>query len=162
MNAGARGFSLLEALIALLVIAIGLLGIASMQAASVYRTHVGALNGLASLEAQSMAARMTANPGAFPVGSSVFAYATTNAADVSSSTDCESAYCDSDAMALYDLKQWGDGLASALPDGKGAVACAGDPPQCTVTVSWLEKTMTPAAAGTAPIATRSYRLVVRP
>ncbi|MGH8426954.1 MAG: type IV pilus modification protein PilV [Gammaproteobacteria bacterium] len=158
-----RGFSLIEALIALLVIAVGLLGIASMQAASVYRTHVGTLNGLAAVGAQSIAALMTANPGAFPAGTSTFAYNTSDAAAVSYTTNCASATCASDDMALYDLNHWGAGLASDLPQGKGSVNCFGDPPQCTVTVTWLQKQMTPApAAGTAGFTTSRYSVIVRP
>lgn len=156
----ARGFTLLEALIALLIIAIGLLGIASMQAASVYRAHVGTLNGLAAVEAQSIAANITANQSAFPTGATTFAYNTTDAYAVTYSTACNTANCNPDEMAAYDLKQWGNEIRTNLPQGKGEVNCvynASSPPECTVTVKWAQKEMAPPAT-----TTRHYSIVVRP
>lgn len=161
-----RGFSLLEALIALLVLAVGLLGIASMQAASVYATHVGALKGLAAVEAQSIAAAMTANPDAFPPGGT-YPYNTSDAYGVSYTLNCSTASCATDEMADYDLAQWGQELRNDLPDGNGAISCLGPPtyaqPQCTIKVTWLQKTMAP-GAGTAPgkFSTANYQVLVQP
>ena len=56
----ARGFSLVEVLVALLVISIGLLGIAKMQALALANTNGGRLRALASIEAASLAASMQA------------------------------------------------------------------------------------------------------
>jgi type IV pilus assembly protein PilV len=53
-----RGFSLVEVLVALLVISIGLLGIAKMQALALANTNGGRLRALASIEAASLAASM--------------------------------------------------------------------------------------------------------
>lgn len=162
-----RGFSLLEALIALLVLAVGLLGIASMEAASVYATHVGSMQGLAAVEAQSIAAAMRANADAFPAGGTAFPYNTTNAYAVTYPTDCAGTQCNPDQMAAYDVSGWGADLRRNLPEGNGAIDCLGPPtytqPQCTITVSWLQKTMAP-AAGTAPGKTRkaTYEVVVKP
>jgi type IV pilus assembly protein PilV len=158
-----NGFSLIEALIALLVIAIGLLGIASLQAASVYRTHTGEINSLAAVEAQSIAAAMIANPGAFPANGAAADYNTTDAAAVTYPTNCATSVCAPPDMALYDLNRWGTELAANLPQGKGAVACAASPPQCTVTVSWQQKQMA-AAAGTTSggFKPMQYSLVVHP
>ncbi|MGH8127338.1 MAG: type IV pilus modification protein PilV [Gammaproteobacteria bacterium] len=158
-----KGFSLIEALIALLIIAIGLLGIAGLQAASVYRSHVGGMNSLAAVEAQSIAAAMIANPGAFPANGTAADYNTLDAATVSYTTDCSTAVCSSPDMALYDLYQWGTELANDLPQGKGKVQCYASPPQCTVTVNWSQKQMA-ASAGTSlgTISTQRYQLVVHP
>lgn len=60
VNSRARGFSLIEVLIALLVISIGLLGIAKMQALALANTNGGRLRALASIEAASLAATMQA------------------------------------------------------------------------------------------------------
>lgn len=161
---GIRGFSLLEALIALLVIAVGLLGIASMQAASVYATHVGTMNGLAAVEAQSIAAAMNANRNAFPPGATIFSYNTTDAYAVASSADCTIGVCDTDEMAAYDLHNWGQELRQDLPQGNGRIDCVGLPtyqqPQCLITVIWLQKTMAPGAGTHAPSASTAYYSVV--
>jgi type IV pilus assembly protein PilV len=60
MSARTRGFSLVEVLVALLVISIGLLGIAKMQALALSNTNGGRLRALASIEAASLAATMEA------------------------------------------------------------------------------------------------------
>jgi type IV pilus assembly protein PilV len=60
MSFRVRGFSLVEVLVALLVISIGLLGIAKMQALALANTNGGRLRALASIEAASLAASMQA------------------------------------------------------------------------------------------------------
>ena len=60
MGSRARGFSLIEVLVALLVISIGLLGIAKMQALALSNTNGGRLRALAAIEAASLAATMQA------------------------------------------------------------------------------------------------------
>ena len=54
------GFSLVEVLAALLVISIGLLGIAKMQALALSNTNGGRLRALAAIEAESMAQELQA------------------------------------------------------------------------------------------------------
>lgn len=56
MRARADGFSLIEVLVAMLVISIGLLGIAKMQALALANTNGGRLRALASIEAASLVA----------------------------------------------------------------------------------------------------------
>ena len=60
MSQRARGFTLVEVLVALLVISIGLLGIAKMQALALSNTNGGRLRALAAIEAASLAATMQA------------------------------------------------------------------------------------------------------
>jgi type IV pilus assembly protein PilV len=56
----ARGFSLIEVLVSLLVISIGLLGIAKMQALALSNTNGGRLRALASIEAASLVSTIQA------------------------------------------------------------------------------------------------------
>ena len=60
MRQRAHGFSLIEVLVALLVISIGLLGIAKMQALALSNTNGGRMRALAAIEAASLAATMQA------------------------------------------------------------------------------------------------------
>jgi type IV pilus assembly protein PilV len=60
MSARTRGFSLVEVLVALLVISIGLLGIAKMQALALSNTNGGRLRALAALQAESLASTIQA------------------------------------------------------------------------------------------------------
>jgi len=62
MRSRARGFSLIEVLVALLVISVGLLGIAKMQALALANTNGGRLRALASIEAASLASSLQSNP----------------------------------------------------------------------------------------------------
>lgn len=62
MKSRARGFSLIEVLVALMVISVGLLGIAKMQALALANTNGGRLRALASIEAASLASSLQGNP----------------------------------------------------------------------------------------------------
>jgi type IV pilus assembly protein PilV len=58
MISRARGFSLVEVLVALLVISIGLLGIAKMQGLALANTNGGRIRALAAIEAESLRSTM--------------------------------------------------------------------------------------------------------
>src|ERR1700722_579762 len=59
MRQHTRGFTLVEVLVALLIISIGLLGIAKMQALALSNTNGGRLRALAAIEADSLNTTMT-------------------------------------------------------------------------------------------------------
>jgi prepilin-type N-terminal cleavage/methylation domain-containing protein len=61
INKGVRGFSLIEVLVALIVVSVGLLGIAKMQAVAYSSTGVASKRSLAAIEAASLASSMHAN-----------------------------------------------------------------------------------------------------
>src|SRR5689334_6960443 len=56
-----RGFSLIEVMVAVIVICVGLLGIAKMQALALSNTTTARMRSLAALEAASLAAAMHSN-----------------------------------------------------------------------------------------------------
>src|SRR6201987_2468405 len=60
-RADSRGFSLVEVLVAVVVICTGLLGIAKLQALSLSNTSTARLRSLAALEAASLASAMHSN-----------------------------------------------------------------------------------------------------
>jgi type IV pilus assembly protein PilV len=146
-----RGFSLVEVLVSVVLIAVGLLGNASLQALSMTNTSDARYRGLATIKSDSLAAAMHANTGfwqntalvpvtaanGFNITGSVVGDSTLNA----QAADCSSAACTPLQMAGYDLKNWGQELANSLPGGAGNVDCSlvgTNPVSCVITISWTE------------------------
>ncbi len=124
-----NGFSLLEVLIALLVLSVGLLGLAGLQLNGL-RSNQDSYNlSQAMAQAYDMADRMRANmPGFY--ASNYDAISTTIPAD----PGCITTGCNSTQMAQYDAYQWNTANANLLPNGKGTVTTTGN--IRTITVMW--------------------------
>ncbi len=164
------GFTLLEVLVALLVIAIGLLGIAGMQALAINNTSVARVQSLAAIQAASLAATMQANEAYWTIGSlattTVVGQTLSDATLNGQTIDCAAAACTlAVQMAGYDLKQWGQALQTLLPGGQGAVTCTTgvvNPVTCTISVSWQEKNVALSGQGGVNLALQTYSMVVQP
>lgn len=109
------GFSLLEILISLVILAIGLLGLAALQTASLKNNHSAQYRTTATVLAYDIIDRMRLNQNAD--------YTLTMAATPSGRT-----------LKDTDLIAWTTNLNNELPAGDGAVALNGD--IVTVTVQW--------------------------
>jgi len=175
------GFTLLEVLVALLVISIGLLGIAGMQALAINNTSIARVQSLAAIQASSLASAMQANE-AYWQKTGALASSTVNGTTLGDATlngqavDCSAAACTAPQMAGWDLKQWGLSLQNLLPGGNGVITCTtvvGTPITCTISVTWQEKNVAlNAATGTetGALATgqggaaqqQTYSMVVQP
>jgi type IV pilus assembly protein PilV len=153
-----RGFSLVEVLVALVVLGVGLLGIAKLEGAAFSNTSVAARRSIAAVEADSLAASMHANRGYWssldPAGASITV--TTNTVTVASGAganlaaavtavagglSCQSntAFCTIQNMAAYDLAQWALALQGVLPNYSATVNCGtGTPVSCTINIVWSE------------------------
>ena len=172
-----RGFTLIEVMVALIIIAIGTLGLAKMQALALASTGASRSRALVAVEATSLAEAMHANhlywststsaPGTVTIttsggttaptfvttgslqtalnsaGASLCATSTTMTASLSClcttgvSAPCTGTYVN---MAASDLYDWGQGLASLLPNATATVSCnTGDSPiDCTIAITWTE------------------------
>jgi type IV pilus assembly protein PilV len=125
-----RGFSLIEVLIALIIMSVGMLGIAGlyvhgMQAGrtSTFRHHAVTLAG-------DVADRIRANP----LGRGAYEGAGANNNCVGGGINCTAP-----EMAANDVNLWLLQAAATLPGGDVDVTyAAGVPAQYTVTVSWSE------------------------
>ena len=151
MASRSPGFSLVEVMVALVIIAVGLLGIAKMQALALASTTTASMRSLAALEAASLAASMhadrdywdanpptqidvsgatvTSNTDGFPVAGANCLY------------DGTTPMCDTPTLASYDLEQWAAALNKLLPNDTAIVTCpAGQSPplNCTITIQWSE------------------------
>jgi type IV pilus assembly protein PilV len=185
----ARGLTLIEVLVALVVISIGLLGIAKMQALSIASTRVSSMRSLIAIEAASIASAMHANssywrnvttsPSDFTASSGAnssgaFAMTSSDTAMAAQTTVClnPSAGCTASQMAAYDLTQWGQAIMQVMPTANGRIDCSGsattpaNPVTCSITVQWIESYvgMNAATQYTSAAATQTltYNLVVQP
>jgi len=113
------GFSLTEVLVAILVLAVGLLGLAALQIAGVRSNQTAYYRSIATQLAYDIADRMRANP--VGVTDGVYSSNKLLIADTDLTDQCENGSCTPDVLAGYDLKQWAFALKHKLPDGRGAV-----------------------------------------
>jgi type IV pilus assembly protein PilV len=142
-----RGFSLVEVLVALVVCAIGLLGLAKMESLALSSTGVASSRSLAAIQASSLAAAMHANRAYWGSGNALPSYTvdSTNANNYSSasSTPCVTpgaSACTPINMAYYDLWQWGLAVQAVLPGYSATITCftGGFPVNCTIQLQWVE------------------------
>ena len=88
-----RGFSLIEVMVAILIISIGLLGVAKMQALSLSNTGNSRLRALAAVEAGSIASMMQADRGYWTTVPTVGADLTATITGATVSADIRSTGC---------------------------------------------------------------------
>lgn len=154
-----KGFTLLEALITVVVISIGLLGMLGLQAVGLASTQVSGARSVAALEVDNMINRMRANPEA--LGDSEFAAVNNPAAGDAPSPNCNVAACTAAELAAHDSYEWDVALGDLLPQGRGSITCVDAP--CTaqsahiVSVTWNEKDKVEGADQT-----QTYDAVLRP
>ena len=126
-----RGFSLVEVLIALVIMSVGMLGIAGLYVQSLQAGRTSMLRHNAVTLAGDIADRIRANPTAG------IAYAGAGADNdcVAMGTDCDEA-----SMAAHDIFLWDDQAVDTLPSGDVTVAFddTNNPPEYTIRVDWVE------------------------
>jgi len=111
-----RGFSLLEVLVAVVILAVGILGVAGLQVASMQQNRSALFRTQAVQLANDMLDRMRANPDTL--------YSTTFA-DAPSATapTCINSDCDLAQMAAFDIAQWKCSINSTDVDGTPYTIC---------------------------------------
>ncbi|WP_413701431.1 type IV pilus modification protein PilV [Psychromonas sp. KJ10-10] len=114
-----KGVGLIEVLVAVFILAGGLLGLVALQTQSLRYSHESYLRTQASILVADMNDRLRVNAEeALDTNSYTFTLGTSSSV---STTACETAACSASALAGYDYKQWSDRLASQLPGGQGSV-----------------------------------------
>jgi len=128
------GFSLIEVLVAIVVLSLGLLGMGALQTTGLTMTNSSLMRLKASYNANEIADRMRANQRAFdPILTGYLtSVATANCtAGVSGSlaADCSSVgtACTPQQIAQNDLCDWKNELALQLPAGQGTVCVDSTP-----------------------------------
>lgn len=145
-----KGFSLVEVLVTILILSIGLLGLAKLQFWGVKHTGSAYYRTQATLLANEMVERIRANPKGISGGYATAANSCENAninCSAAPAVDCLSTSCSEAQLALADLYEVacgsggngdGNGIDDNLPFGKIGVACD-DYSSCgMVEVCWQE------------------------
>lgn len=131
-----KGFTLIETLVALTVLSIGLLGLASLQVQALRYNTDAYLRTQATTLAYDILDRMRANNTGAASGSYV-----SSAVPTATPKDCDSVACTSAELAVYDLNRWYTAL-NALPkplSGVSTISRVGN--EHTVTIRWTERDM---------------------
>jgi len=117
------GFNLIEVMIALVIISVGLLGLAGLQVSSLKQNQSAYYRSQATLFAYDLADRMRANMDEVNAGS----YFVASGAEDSNCINYTGSAtgCDADEMASHDIWEWQEAIAAELPLGEGLV-CRSD------------------------------------
>lgn len=139
-HAGARtasGFTLLEVLVALVVLSVGMLGIGALYVASLQSARTAIIRTKAINFAADLADRIRANRG----GLAAYSGGASNRGCADTTADGTAA-CTPTQMAEHDLFLWRQLLTdsrSGLPDAQADITfTAGSPPLYEISISWTE------------------------
>lgn len=128
------GFSMIEVLVTLVILSIGLLGVAGLQTASLRFSQESYFQSQAVALVSDMIDRMRSNRNG--IDSNKYNGINTNASKITAITkDCFSAKCTADEIATFDLENWALNVAKFLPGGVGKIDKAANS-NYTVTVMW--------------------------
>ncbi len=159
-----RGFSLIEVLVAVLVVAVGLVGLAGMQLVGLKGNQQSFSKNQAAHHTQALLERMRGNPaGVF--NNSYVVDSTTLNCSTPLATDCTAATstCDSAEVAKYDIygafcgspDSSSGGIKRDLSNAKLIISC---PVNCTagvtIDISWQEQVLGKESAGSESVPRR--------
>lgn len=153
-----NGFTLIEILVALVIISIGLLGLARLQIIGVKNTQSGHLRSQVSFLGNDIMERIQQNPETAIGGAYDIALKATPADPgcIGAASNCTAA-----SMANFDLFIWKRYLTTLLPpDGDGAISRAteGDDEIFTITIQWFDEYQSEVSLQTATFLMRLPRI----
>ena len=130
-NSQQRGFSLVEVLIALIIMSVGMLGIAGLYVQSMQAGRTSMFRHNAVTLAGDVADRIRANPRA----AAAYAGGGADNGCVDMGIDCNEA-----AMAANDIFLWAEQATDSLPNGNIVIIFDGAvvPPTYDIAVNWTE------------------------
>ena len=121
------GFTLLEVLVAMLVLSIGLLGLAGLMASSMRNNLSASHRTQATWMAYDIIDRMRANRAGALAGSYATAMGTAAACATAVPTG---------TVPVQDIAAWKNQLACALPAGNGSIAVNAGTRAATIVIQW--------------------------
>lgn len=164
-----NGFTLVEAMVALVVLLFGILGAVAMQSAAISNTKISADRSVAAIHASSILSKMNSNEDywqTIPVGFDIEISANGTISDLGAGSDgadldaagvdCVAEVCSPLETAAHNLKNWvvggtsfGDagGISNRLSAPAARIRRIGNdfPVMLEVTIRWNEKRSTSAA-----------------
>ncbi len=133
-GAPGRGMTLIEIMVALLLLSFGLMGMLGLKAVGLKQTSQANARGVASVCAVDILDRMRANPVRALAGN--YNIALTDAAPTTPTN-----------VVQTDLQQWRQRITQNLPAGSGSVAVQANG-SVRIVVQWAERTETSATPNT--------------
>jgi type IV pilus assembly protein PilV len=137
------GFSLIEVLIALFILAIGLLGMATLMMSSVQSTQGASMRSAATVAAYDLAERIRANR------AQATAYAGNPASATNPACVTTTAGCNNTDLVSSDLFNWNQALQANIPGAEAVIASTGVNGALCLAIFWDEI----GAANTSPLTT---------
>lgn len=132
-----RGFSLIEVLVAVLIVAVGVLGIAALQITTTAHTESSLQRGQASMLAREIIERMRINVDEVKAGNyDINSLPTLTTNCTGSGADCSPAQ-----IRAHDLRLWSARVTSLMPSGNASIVTdtSVDPVEVVVTLSWSSR-----------------------
>ncbi len=145
-KSGQSGLSLIESLVSLLVLALGILGLAGVQTRLLVETRTANYRATAIGLIDDLTNRIALNRTASLAGNYNLAWA----AAATAAQNCVTATCNGAQLAQSDLNQWRAAVARLLPGSDASVfVSANDIRQIGIAVSWTSNESSKAALGSA-------------
>lgn len=142
---GMTGFSMVEVLVALLVLSIGLLGLAGLQASGLRYSGNSALRTQALILTQDIIERMHANTtGVSAENYEIASVAAFTSLATAPNPNCATGACTSAELASYDLIKWKQVIVQQLPAATATIDVVPSAPPgiiytTTITINWTER-----------------------
>lgn len=171
-NNKSKGFTLLEVMIAIFVLAVGLLGVAALQATGSKNNQTAFLRTQSIQNIYNLADRIRANVAGAQSGDYVASAAPVITYDCMSNFSNTTIVnkCSATEMAKADLVSWFASISANLPGGSGRASCSDlvttDGDACskgslyTISVSWNERVT--AAEDATGFVTKSFSMDFQP
>ncbi len=125
-----RGDTTIEVLVTVLILAVGVLGVAAMQVTTLKNLNSSYTAGIAEIVAVDFSERMRANPTAALADNYV------HSAAPGTFIDCAANACTLTQLAAYDVGSWWVVLGATLPSASGQVTRNPGTNTFVVTVRW--------------------------
>lgn len=119
-----RGITLIESLVAIVVVALGILGVVGVQMRTLADTQTSVRRAQAIRLIEDLGERMKVNPNSLMSIKSYESAYDKKGSDLTAATNCSTTTCTPAEQAQYDLKQWKTTVEQALPGGQASIFLA--------------------------------------